>query len=79
MRCQAAGWVPRDAVLTPRPDNLQGWDEIPEEQLGSHYAKAVNDLDEHDLSMLAAWHASMEVGMPVALTIPSRSALWLAS
>ena len=29
---KAAGWVPRDAVLTPRPDNLQGWDEIPEEQ-----------------------------------------------
>ena len=28
--------------------------------------KAVNDLDEHDLSMLAAWHASMDVGTPVA-------------
>ena len=24
------------------------------------------DLDEHDLSMLAAWHASMEVGTPIA-------------
>ena len=31
----------------------------------SHYAKAVADLDEHDLSMLAAWHASLEVGHPV--------------
>ncbi|MFB7250088.1 arylsulfatase [Microbacterium sp. NPDC056234] len=29
---KAAGWVPEDAVLTPRPDNLQGWDEIPEDQ-----------------------------------------------
>ena len=29
---KAAGWVPQDAELTPRPDNLQGWDEIPEEQ-----------------------------------------------
>jgi len=31
----------------------------------SHYAKAVADLDEHDLSLLAAWHASLEVGHPV--------------
>jgi hypothetical protein len=46
---------------------VRAWvDEIPEEDLASHYAKAVADLDEHDLSMLAAWHASMEVGMPVA-------------
>lgn len=29
---KAAGWVPQDAQLTPRPDNLQGWDEIPEDQ-----------------------------------------------
>jgi hypothetical protein len=26
----------------------------------------VQDLDEHDLSMLAAWHASLEVGHPIA-------------
>ena len=46
---------------------VRAWvDEIPEEELASHYAKAVADLDEHDLSMLAAWHASMEVGTPVA-------------
>jgi hypothetical protein len=46
---------------------VRAWvDEIPEEDLASHYAKAVADLDEHDLSMLAAWHASMEVGTPVA-------------
>jgi hypothetical protein len=46
---------------------VRAWvDEIPEEELASHYAKAVADLDEHDLSMLAAWHASLEVGHPVA-------------
>src|SRR6476469_6965237 len=37
-------------------------DEIFESELEAHYAKAVADLDEHDLSMLAAWHASLEVG-----------------
>jgi hypothetical protein len=46
---------------------VRAWvDEIPEEELVSHYAKAVADLDEHDLSMLAAWHASLEVGHPIA-------------
>ena len=46
---------------------VRAWvDEIPEEELASHYAKAVADLDENDLSMLAAWHASMEVGTPIA-------------
>ena len=40
-------------------------DEIPEPDLLSHYSKAVADLDEHDLSMLAAWHASLEVGHPL--------------
>ena len=46
---------------------VRAWvDEIPESELASLYAKAVDDLDEHDLSMLAAWHASMEIGMPVA-------------
>ena len=35
-------------------------------QLQVHYAKAVEELDDDDLSMLAAWHASMEVGQPVA-------------
>ncbi|WP_285114233.1 arylsulfatase [Leifsonia sp. fls2-241-R2A-40a] len=29
---KAAGWVPQDAELTPRPESLQGWDEIPEHQ-----------------------------------------------
>ena len=46
---------------------VRAWvDEIPEEELDTHYAKAISELDEHDISMLAAWHASMEVGMPIA-------------
>lgn len=51
---------------------IRAWvDDIPEEQLSAHYARAVEDLDEADLSMLAAWHASLEIGHP----IPSRDFL----
>ena len=46
---------------------VHAWvDEIPDDELEVHYAKAVEDLDEDDLSMLAAWHASLDVGHPVA-------------
>jgi hypothetical protein len=46
---------------------VRAWvDEIPDDELEAHYAKAVDDLDEDDLSMLAAWHASLEVGQPIA-------------
>jgi hypothetical protein len=46
---------------------VRAWvDEIPDADLENQYAKAVGDLDEHDLSMLAAWHASLEVGQPIA-------------
>ena len=46
---------------------VRAWvDEIPEPELYSHYAKAVADLDDDDLSLLAAWHASLEVGHPIA-------------
>jgi hypothetical protein len=59
--------VGREARRQLLSELVRAWvDEIPEEELASHYAKAVADLDEHDLSMLAAWHASMEIGMPVA-------------
>ena len=45
---------------------MRAWvDEIPDDELEAHYAKAISELDEHDISMLAAWHASMEVGHPV--------------
>jgi len=46
---------------------VHAWvDEIPDDELEVHYAKAVDDLDDDDLSVLAAWHASLEVGQPVA-------------
>ena len=45
---------------------VRAWvDAIPEGELESHYVKAVADLDEHDLSMLAAWHGSLDVGHPL--------------
>ena len=59
--------VGREARRQILGEVVRAWvDEIPESELESHYAKAVADLDEHDLSMLAAWHASLEVGHPVA-------------
>ena len=59
--------VGRDARRELVGHVVHAWvDEIPEAELESHYVKAVADLDEHDLSMLAAWHASLEVGHPVA-------------
>src|SRR5262249_51946937 len=59
--------VGREARRQLLGELVRAWvDEIPEEELISHYAKAVADLDDHDLSMLAAWHASLEVGHPIA-------------
>ena len=59
--------VGREARRQLLGELVRAWvDEIPEPELESHYAKAVADLDEHDLSMLAAWHASLEVGQPIA-------------
>jgi hypothetical protein len=58
--------VGREARRQILSEVVKAWvDEIPEPELEAHYAKAVADLDEHDLSMLAAWHASLEVGHPV--------------
>jgi hypothetical protein len=55
--------VGREARRQILGEVVRAWvDEIPEPDLQSHYAKAVADLDEHDLSLLAAWHASLEVG-----------------
>ena len=58
--------VGREARRQVLGELVRAWvDEIPEEELESHYAKAICDLDEHDLSLLAAWHASLEVGHPI--------------
>ena len=59
--------VGREARRQLLGEVVRAWvDEIPEPELEAHYAKAIADLDEHDLSMLAAWHASLEVGQPIA-------------
>jgi len=59
--------VGREARRQLLSEVVRAWvDEIPESELGAQYAKAIADLDEHDLSMLAAWHASLEVGQPIA-------------
>src|SRR5437667_8955363 len=59
--------VGRDARRQLLGEVVRAWvDEIPDDELEVHYAKAVEDLDEDDVSMLAAWHASLEVGHPVA-------------
>ena len=59
--------VGREARRQLLGELVRAWvDEIPDSELDSHYAKAVADLDEHDLSMLAAWHASLEVGHAIA-------------
>jgi hypothetical protein len=64
--------VGREARRQLLGELIRAWvDDIPEEQLSAHYARAVQDLDDADLSMLAAWHASLEIGQP----IPSRDFL----
>jgi hypothetical protein len=61
-----ANSVGREARRQILGEVVKAWvDEIPETELDVHYAKAVADLDEHDLSLLAQWHASLEVGHPV--------------
>jgi hypothetical protein len=49
---------------------VHAWvDDLPEGELVTHYAQAIAALDEQDLSMLAAWHASLEtIGQPIANT-----------
>jgi hypothetical protein len=59
--------IGREARRILLAEVIQAWvDDIPEEELSNHYAKAVTELDHEDLSMLAAWHATLEVGTPVA-------------
>jgi hypothetical protein len=59
--------VGREARRQLLGEAVRAWvDEIPEDELESHYAKAISELDEHDISMLAAWHGSVEeAGQPV--------------
>src|SRR6476646_113179 len=58
--------IGREARRQLLGEAVRAWvDEIPDTELEVHYAKAISELDEHDLSMLAAWHGSLEVGHPV--------------
>jgi hypothetical protein len=67
--------VGREARRQLLGEAVRAWvDEIPDAELELHYAKAISELDEHDLSMLAAWHGSLESGQPV----PNRDFLMAA-
>ena len=58
--------VGREARRQLLGEAVRAWvDEIPDGELDGHYAKAIAELDEHDISMLAAWHGSMEGGQPL--------------
>src|SRR6195952_1566388 len=58
--------IGREARRQLLGEAVRAWvDEIPDDELETHYAKALSELDEHDLSMLAAWHGSLEVGHPL--------------
>jgi hypothetical protein len=58
--------VGREARRQLLGEVVRAWvDEIPDDELQVHYAKAVEVLDAEDLSMLATWHASLEIGQPV--------------
>lgn len=58
--------VGREARRQLLGEVVRAWvDELPEEELETQYAKAIAELDEHDISLLAAWHGSMEVGQPL--------------
>ena len=59
--------VGREARRQILGEVVRAWvDEIPDDELQAHYAKAVRDLDEEDLSMLATWYASLDVAHPIA-------------
>ena len=58
--------IGREARRQLLGEAMRAWvDEIPDDELESHYARAIAELDEHDILMLAAWHASMDVGTPI--------------
>ena len=61
--------VGREARRQLVDEVLRAWiDDLPEQELSGHYVRAIADLDQDDLHLLAAWHASLEVGQPVPNT-----------
>src|SRR4051794_19902574 len=58
--------VGREARRQLLGEAVRAWvGEIPHDELETHYAKALAELGEHDLSMLAAWPGSLDVGHPL--------------
>lgn len=46
---------------------IRQWvDGVPEDELEHHYSRVVSEMDDDDLTMLASWHASLDVGVPIA-------------
>src|SRR5262249_61041760 len=61
--------VGREARRQLAGEVVRAWgDDLPDQELPVHYAKAIADLDEDDLHLLAPRHASLEVGQPIANT-----------
>jgi hypothetical protein len=59
--------VGREARRQLLAEVVRAWvDEIPDDELEAHYAKAVADLDDEDLAMLATWYAALELAQPIA-------------
>src|SRR5690348_16099316 len=61
--------VGREARRQLLGEVVRAWvDELPDQELCMHYAQAISGLDDDDLQLLAAWHASLEVGQPIPNT-----------
>jgi hypothetical protein len=61
--------VGREARRQLVDEVFHAWiDDLPEQELSGHYTRALAELDQEDLHLLAAWHASLEVGQPVPNT-----------
>lgn len=59
--------VGREARRQLVTEVVHAWvNSLPDSELPIHYAEAIKALDEHDITVLAAWHASLEVGQPIA-------------
>ena len=55
--------IGRDARRALVGEVVAAWvDDIPEQELCVHYAKAVAGLDDENLHVLAVWHSALEVG-----------------
>jgi hypothetical protein len=58
--------VGREARRQLLGEVVRAWvDDLPDQELTFHYERAIAGLDQDDLHLLAAWHASLEVGQPV--------------